>query len=184
MKADMSIFIFIIVAVVLAGAVLVMGMGGIGQVGASLQGMLGLGEQVKAEFTPKDIRSVCQTWLSAGAKKNDPETIFNLGVSDAFKPYPRFWDSCGDPLSALVTVCKSGSDTCPDAIINKNAYAVGRELGRTFGKVTGDDIIACCVNSCGIAIKEYDQCSLTSNSEAELVTCFDNAMADERPNKC
>ena len=173
--------VMLVIIVIIGAAILMLGMGLIGQVGASLEGMMGMGETVKAEFTPKDIRTVCSTWLSSGSKKNDPDTIFNLGVSDAFKPYPRFWEACGDPLSALVTVCKSGSDTCEDGIINKNAYAVGRELGRTFGKVTGDDIISCCVTSCGIATKDYDQCSLTSNSEAELVTCFDNAMADERP---
>ncbi len=181
MRADMSIVIFIIVAVVIAGAILVMGMGGLTQVGGGLEQILGLGEQVKSELTPKDIKSKCTTWLHSGTNQFNPETVQNLGVAEAFNPYPRFWEACGDPLSALVIVCKSGSDTCESGVINKDAYVVGSDIGRPGLRANGKDTIECCTIACGIAIQKFDECSLTSNNDAEQVQCFNEAMALERP---
>jgi hypothetical protein len=180
MRADMSIFIFIIVAVVLAGAILVMGMGGIGQVGAGLEQFLGVGAKVESEFTPKDIKTICETWLASGANQYDPETIANLQVTDSFKPFPRFWDDCGQPMELLVTVCKSGSDDCEQGIVS-TAKAYGADFGKPGVNANGRDVVECCVKSCGIAIQLYEQCQLSSASEADLIQCFNSAMLDTSP---
>lgn len=176
----MSVFIFIIVAVVLAGAILVMGMGGIGQVGGGLEEFLQVGQKVESQFTPKDIRSICQTWLTSGSGMNDPNTIANLGLTDAFKSYPNFWDSCGEPMAALVTICKAGSDDCEDGIVS-TATAYAYEVGGDFGTARGRDVVDCCIESCDIAMGFYQQCSLTSNTDADIMLCFRERMLETRP---
>jgi hypothetical protein len=175
MRADLSIFIFIIIAVVLAGAILVIGMTGLGQVDVGLGEILGLGEQVKAEGQPKDIKSICLTWMSAGANQYNPEAIYNLQVPQAFQPYPRFWEDCGRPLQALVTVCKSSSDDCPNGVLDRYAVARGRDIGRAVG----NDVVSCCTQACDKAIQLFDQCRLTTNTEAEQTDCFNKAMESE-----
>jgi hypothetical protein len=45
----------------------------------------------------------------------------------------------------------------------------------------GRDVVECCVKSCGIAIQLYEQCQLSSASEADLIQCFNSAMLDTSP---
>jgi hypothetical protein len=175
MRGDLSIFIFIIVAVVLAAAILVVGMGGISQVGGGLDEILGLGEQVKSESTPKDLKSICQNWITSGSLQYDPEHIYNLQVGEAFRPYPRFWEGCGNPLNALVTVCKSSSEDCPNGVLDRYAVARGRDIGR----VTGNEVVSCCTQACDKAIQLFDRCRLTTNTDAEQADCFNEAMETE-----
>lgn len=168
--------ILIVVGVVIAGAILVIAMGGVTQVGGSLDEFLGLGEQIQSEFTPKDMKTICNNWISSGANQYNPETIYNLQVAEAFQPYPNFWEGCGRPLQALVTVCKSGSEDCENGVLDKYAVARGRDIGR----VVGNEVVSCCTQACDVAIKLYDQCALVSNNPTEEVDCFNRAMEDER----
>lgn len=176
MRGDMTYMIIIIVAVILGGAILVVGMQGVQQVGGSFTEFFGIGKQAVARLTPTDIQKICSDWVSSGSQMFNPDTIQNLGVAESFRPYTRFWNCCGGPLNALVVECKSSVENCNNGVLDSKARA---RNSKEFRNAKGDETVSACITACNKASSMYNTCKLQSTTEADLVNCFTSAMNDE-----
>ncbi len=172
----MTYIIIVLVAIVLGGALLLVGLRGVGQIGSFFEGLTGQGKSQLQSLSQMNPAEACRAWLTSGTKQSDPNTVLSLGIPDIFKPYPRWADACGTPLDVLATACRSAAEGCENGIINQDAIVYSATL-RTV--VRGGDIMSCCRTACGKVIEAYDRCQFESKNEAELAECFDQSMTDE-----
>jgi len=159
--------IFLIIAAIIAGSLLLLSTNILGTVKGQISTILRIGETQKSKFSPGGLYQACDYWLSIGSERYNAKVILeDVKLPSYMAPYSDLRRCCGDTLEDLAKKCYTGS-------------AAHECVGEGY---IDSYYVSACVKACENILRIYQLCE--TNCPDKKYSCMDYLITNQGRDIC
>ncbi len=158
--------IFLIVAAIIAGSLLLMSTNILHMVRGQVSTIERIGKTESSKFNPGGLYQACDYWLSIGSERYSADVILNqIKLPQYMAPYDGLWRCCGGTLDSVAKTCYKGG---------------GRDCaGEGYVK---SETVSSCLRACENIVTIYERCN--TQCPNSRYTCMDYLLNYEGRDVC
>ncbi len=164
MGRGISQVVLLVVAVLVAGALMVVGFNVLKKISTGTEGMWSSGEEFQKRIKgAKDIYEMCDSWSKDGFP-SDTATLKDIGITKKMRLYPALKQLCAIPLENAISLCED--------VTMKDTPEFKQECVDVNNLFRGSPTMTNCITICNRIVAIGDECAKTCSAKKNI--CFVN----------